>query len=224
MSWLHRAIVSLPQRLAEYGRPMQERIVFFETPTYKADACEHLLKVLALAWNTTPEDFPDGCIYNLHEEFELLDRSAPEHGDTRLLEIGWGGTQHVTYADPADVDMFVSPRVQARLLDAFMVIEQARGCSVEPFADGTLAHTVAMVPTGILRHELMGLHEDVVKGASVSWVTKVRGKRVLLKVYDRESGQRLPLLVDTGRLPKGMLSRAAERASRQASAVRGVAA
>jgi hypothetical protein len=44
---LHRAIVSLPEHMTERDHPMQERIVFFETPS--SDTCARHLEQLLVS-------------------------------------------------------------------------------------------------------------------------------------------------------------------------------
>lgn len=120
MNTLYRAIVSLPNGLCEHDRPMQERIVFFEGPhdfmrRSNAGAAEVLEKLLGLAWSADTAGWcEDGYIYNITRERDVLDEGMGE-GDTRLLEIGWGGTPRIHYAKAEDVDLFVSPRQAKRL-------------------------------------------------------------------------------------------------------------
>lgn len=125
MNTLYRAIVSLPNGLCERDRSMQERIVFFEGPydlmqRSNAGAAEVLEKLLALAWSADTTGWcEDGYIYNITRERDVLDESMGE-GDTRLLEIGWGGTPRIHYAKAEDVDLFVSPRQVGRLRAALV--------------------------------------------------------------------------------------------------------
>lgn len=124
MNTLYRAIVSLPKSLCERDRPMQERIVFFEGPygftrRSKLGAAEVLEKLLALAWSTDTTGWcEDGYIYNISREREILDEAMGE-GDSRLLEISWGGPERIGYARAEDVDLFVSP-LQVKRLRAAM--------------------------------------------------------------------------------------------------------
>jgi hypothetical protein len=90
---LHRAIVSLPEHMTERDHPMQERIVFFETPS--SDTCaRHLEQLLAAAWCVdTKEWCENGYIYNVHSAYDMK-RDAfgdAETGELYLFEIGAGG-------------------------------------------------------------------------------------------------------------------------------------
>lgn len=133
---LHRAIVSLPERLSERDRYGQDRVVFFEPPR-GVHAGAHLAQILTLAWGLTEDDHHAGCIYNVCAEGEVLndygiDDSA---GDMRLFATGSGGKVgglrfgtdpvRIHFARAADVDLFVTPRTHKRLAAALNSIEVA---------------------------------------------------------------------------------------------------
>jgi len=122
---LHRAIVSVPEHMAELGRGMQERIVFFEVPP-GAECGQHLEQLLAVAWCVNTRDWcADGAIYNIDSAPQRLgsgNYGGTETGELRLFETGCGGDSDVAvgaerlhYARARDVDLFVTPRVYARL-------------------------------------------------------------------------------------------------------------
>lgn len=124
---LHRAVVALPDAMGERDRGYQERIVFFEAPRI-ADAAAHLERLLAAAWCTDTRDWCErGFIYNVRALGELMER--PGQGATRelqLLEIGWGGgvgPDNAHYARTEDVDLFVTPRVAARLRELLAIVD-----------------------------------------------------------------------------------------------------
>ncbi|KVE22189.1 hypothetical protein WI92_22545 [Burkholderia vietnamiensis] len=126
---LYRAFVALPDALCEPGQVAQERTVFFEAPT-SAGAAAHLEQLLAAAWGVDTRGWTErGCIYNLFDAHELVARAfgAAAAGELRLLEIGAGpdgvGPDRVYYARAADVDLFVTPRVAARLRALLAIIE-----------------------------------------------------------------------------------------------------
>ena len=135
---LHRAIVSLPDRLAERDRGMQERIVFFEVPL-GLDRGQHLEQLLAMAWCVNTRDWcAEGYIYNIDSARERLNEASydsAETGELRLFETGCGGDSEwavgpdcIHYARTRDVDIFVTPRVGARLralLDDIEALYQA---------------------------------------------------------------------------------------------------
>lgn len=115
---LYRAVVALPDSMAVW--PRQERVVFFEAP--KGRNLATVVNLLTWAWRVPAEDWlRDGLIYNMWSEQELYYNSVGE-GDTRLFEIGWGGTKSVTHANPADIDLFVTPCTRARLDKALLAI------------------------------------------------------------------------------------------------------
>lgn len=110
---------------------MQERFVFFEEPydfvqRSNAGAAEVLEKLLALAWSADTTGWcEDGYIYNIARERNVLGQGMGE-GDTRLLEIGWGGTPRIHYAKAEDVDLFVSPRQLKRLRAVLVATARAK--------------------------------------------------------------------------------------------------
>lgn len=128
VTWLFRALVGLPDFLCQRDRPWQERIVFFEAPYdfgkgSNDDAARTLELLLGAAWGVSTEHWSEhGHIYNIRRERELLDEGLGE-GDTRLLEISWGGIERIGYAKAADVDLFVTPRLRARLDAALRATE-----------------------------------------------------------------------------------------------------
>ncbi|MGU7843805.1 hypothetical protein ACV22V_30610 [Burkholderia sp. AW33-5] len=126
---LHRAIVALPPELCEPGQ-YDERIVFFEAPSAES-ASAHLRQLLAVAWGVDTHDWSErGFIYNVHNPRELAERAfgAAAAGELRLLEIGGGndgvGPDRVYYARVDDVDLFVTPRVAARLRELLALVDQ----------------------------------------------------------------------------------------------------
>ena len=127
---LYRAIVSLPERMAESNRHLQERIVFFEASRL-TDPCSRLEKLLALAWCINTEGWCEqGCIYDIETAEDLLGSSyaAVDTGELRLLEIGAGGDEaigpdQVHYARAPEVDLFVTPRVATRLQELLTTVE-----------------------------------------------------------------------------------------------------
>lgn len=135
---LHRAVVALPDAMGERDRGYQERIVFFEAPRL-ADFAGHLERLLAAAWCIDTRGWCErGFIYNIRSLGELMER--PAVGATRelqLLEIGWGGgvgPDNAHYARTDDVDLFVTPRVAARLRELLAIVDTlyAAGPRSEP--------------------------------------------------------------------------------------------
>lgn len=115
---LYRAVVALPDNMAV--QPRQERIVFFETCPKNAGA--RLEVMLGALWGADTEGWLErGLIYNLWSEKELF-CSSEGKGDTRFFETGWSSANGIYYANPADIDMFVTPRTRARLDKALQVI------------------------------------------------------------------------------------------------------
>lgn len=133
---LHRAYVSLPAHLTEAERPLQERVVFFEAPA-GVKPWQHLEALLRAAWCEDTTDWCErGFVYNVTSARELFDEGAScsepparIHGyDLRLFECGWGGrdgigAEHIHYSRTVDIDLFVTPRVAARLQIAMAEIE-----------------------------------------------------------------------------------------------------
>lgn len=122
---LHRAIVSLPPRLCP-DRRLQERIVFFEVQLGHHPGT-YLERLLAITWCVNTRGWlDDGLIYNFDSARERLaggSYGSEATGELRLLEVGCGGgfssgavgPEFIHYARARDVDLFVSPRVAARL-------------------------------------------------------------------------------------------------------------
>ncbi|WP_322058458.1 hypothetical protein [Paraburkholderia sp. J63] len=124
---LHRAVVALPDAMGEPGRGYQERIVFFEAP-HGADAATHLEYLLAAAWCIDTADWCErGFIYNIRDQGELMERPATGTArELQLLEIGWGGgvgPDQAHYARTEEVDLFVTPRVAARLRELLAIVD-----------------------------------------------------------------------------------------------------
>ena len=132
LAGLHRSIVSLPDRLTERDRPLQERIVFFVKPV-GVHPGDHLQSLLAKLWDEDTTTWCEsGFIYNTSPASELLQDyagfSTPANPDLHLFEVGWGGPdgigpQHVHYARAADCDLLVPPRLHKRLAAALAQIE-----------------------------------------------------------------------------------------------------
>lgn len=150
---LHRAIVSLPLHLCEPNRPLQDRIVFFEAP-HGARCDKHLETLLAAAWCEDTTDWCErGFIYNINTARELLrDWSIGNQasGDLRLFETGAGGDcapavgpDRIHYARAADVDMFVTPRVAARLRATLAHVEHLYDVEPTRLAAVKVGHEVA---------------------------------------------------------------------------------
>ncbi|WP_157634152.1 hypothetical protein [Burkholderia ubonensis] len=116
---LHRAAVVLPDILCEPEQVAQERIVFFEAPS-SASAAAHREQLLSAAWCVDAHGWTEhGAIYNLFDAHEL---GAAAAGELHLLEIG-AGPDRVYYARAADVDLFVTPRIAARLRAQLAIVE-----------------------------------------------------------------------------------------------------
>ena len=148
---LYRANVALPDSMA--GQPLQERIVFFEAPEGRQLAT--VVNILTWAWRAPAEDWlRDGQIYNMWCEKDLYYGSVGE-GDTRLFETAWGGAKGVTHANPADIDMFVTPRTRARLdkaLQAIAASDKTRSAAAKHMLrrikeDGRLAYLIDPLTT-----------------------------------------------------------------------------
>ncbi|MBJ9594142.1 hypothetical protein [Burkholderia seminalis] len=123
---LYRAFVVLPDALRQrdsYG----ERTVFFETPRGK-DEATHLEQLLAHAWCVDTRGWAeDGAIYNIYSAAELYADKTDPAVDLRLLDIGGGsdgvGPTKAYYARTPDVDLFVTPRVAARLRELLAIVD-----------------------------------------------------------------------------------------------------
>ncbi len=137
---LHRAIVSLPPRMTEPDRPLQERIVFFEAPTVPGCSGKYLENLLAAAWCVdTSGWYEKGFVYNINTAAEQFSYAfGPEStGELRLFETGRGGEvglavgpDRIHYARATDVDLLVSPRVAARLHELSDMIEDLYAAEV----------------------------------------------------------------------------------------------
>lgn len=130
---LYRAIVSLPSHMTERDQPLQERIVFFESPSSEG-CCQYLEELLAKVWCIDTDGWCDsGYIYNVHSADELRRNSysgSDQPADLKLFEVGAGGNgiyavgpDQIHYARGHGVDLFVTPRVAARLREALDIIE-----------------------------------------------------------------------------------------------------
>lgn len=121
-SGLYCAIVTLPQHLCQRDRPLQERVVFFESKP--GDACATLERMLAVAWNTNTDGWVrDGLIYNVNSARECFDYTSEGGGDSRLFESSWGGPEGIGYHQREDMDFFVPPVRKARLEAALRSVE-----------------------------------------------------------------------------------------------------
>lgn len=138
--FLHRAIVSLPPRMTEPDRPLQERIVFFEAPTTPCRSGEYLEKLLAAAWCVDTTGWCErGFIYNINSAADQYSYAFGQEssGELRLFETGRGGEvglavgqDRIHYARAADVDLLVSPRVATRLHELSGMIEELYAAEV----------------------------------------------------------------------------------------------
>lgn len=146
---LMRAFVSLPSGMCEADRPLQERIVFFESTS--TDSCARdLEQLLALAWRVDTTNWSDlGYIYNIYSAQELLSSGdqASGAGELVLLEVGSGGDDplavgpdRIHYARSHNIDLFVSPRVNTRLRELMAAVEHLYEC--EPVRRLRGAHAI----------------------------------------------------------------------------------
>ncbi|CAG2382988.1 MULTISPECIES: hypothetical protein [Burkholderia] len=124
---LYRAFVVLPDALCQSRGSYEERTVFFEAPR-GADEAAHLQRLLAHAWCVDTQDWAeDGAIYNIYSAAELYADKTDPTVDLRLLDIGGGpdgvGPTKAYYARTADVDLFVTPRVAARLRELLAIVD-----------------------------------------------------------------------------------------------------
>ncbi|AIY44216.1 hypothetical protein LT85_p037 (plasmid) [Collimonas arenae] len=129
---LFRAIVSLPVVMADDSRVMQDRIVFFESPS-RLEPGLRLEKLLAAIWCRDTENWCErGYIYNIDSVNGLFDRAFGDEstGELRLFETGSGGEvtpavgpDRIHYARENEVDLFVTPRVAGRLRELLDAIE-----------------------------------------------------------------------------------------------------
>ena len=123
---LFRAIVSLPEVMCPADETMHERIVFFSPPADCASSGQHLENLLSYVWNVATHGWcDDGRIYNITTESALAWDGVSQDSDARLFEIGWGGPDGVTYADPARVDFLVAPALKLRLQNVLAKIKAA---------------------------------------------------------------------------------------------------
>lgn len=123
---LMRAIVSLPANLCPKGEPLHERVIFFDAP--RVNPADYLQTLLSHTWHSDASAWPCDSIYNVQAASALVEEGVSEDVDARLFEVGWGGPEGVTFADPARVDLFLSPVLKARLLG---VLEGLRSGGVE---------------------------------------------------------------------------------------------
>ncbi|WP_321944802.1 hypothetical protein [Burkholderia cenocepacia] len=124
---LYRAFVVLPDALCRTRGAFEERTVFFEAPR-GSDEAAHLQQLLAHAWCVDTQDWAeDGAIYNIYSAAELYADKTDPAVDLRLLDIGGGpdgvGPTKAYYARTPDVDLFVTPRVAARLRELLAIVD-----------------------------------------------------------------------------------------------------
>jgi hypothetical protein len=123
---MYRAFVVLPDALCRSHGAFEERTVFFEAPR-GVDEAAHLQRLLAHAWCVdTQNRAEDGAIYNLYSAVEhYADKTDPAI-DLRPLDIGAGpdgvGPTKAYYSRTPDVDLFVTPRVAARLRELLAIV------------------------------------------------------------------------------------------------------
>ncbi|MCA7888883.1 hypothetical protein LGM58_37525 [Burkholderia contaminans] len=124
---LYRAFVVLPAALCRSRGSYDERTVFFEAPRGKDEAA-HLEQLLSTAWCVDTQGWAeDGAIYNIYSAAELYERNPDPTADLGLLDIGGGtdgvGPANAYYARTPDVDLFVTPRVAARLRELLAIVD-----------------------------------------------------------------------------------------------------
>lgn len=127
---LHRAIVDLPDSLAQPDRPLQARIIFFESPGDKP-ARDHLVQILSSAWCIDASELARRGMISVSSAAEILhQRDHGAAGDLALFVIGSGGDslpavglERLHYARAHDVDLFTTPRLTARLQETLRLIE-----------------------------------------------------------------------------------------------------
>lgn len=144
---LMRAIVGLPAHLCPKGEPLHERIVFFDAP--RVNPGDYLQTLLSHAWHTNVSAWPCDSFYNVQAASALVEEGVSDNVDARLFEVGWGGPEGVTFADPARVELFVSPVLKARLQ---AVLDGLHGAGVErlrPPAEPALAEAERTAPEAI---------------------------------------------------------------------------
>ncbi|MDN7472585.1 hypothetical protein QZM43_32450 [Burkholderia orbicola] len=124
---LYRAFVVLPDALLQSRGSFEERTVFFEVPRGKDEAA-HLEQLLAHAWCVDTRGWAeDGAIYNIYSAADLYADKTDPAVDLRLLDIGGGpdgvGPTKAYYTRTPDVDLFVTPRVAARLRELLAIVD-----------------------------------------------------------------------------------------------------
>jgi len=129
---LHRAVVALPPLMVRGDDAFEERIVFFESPDSMQSA-KHLESLLSVAWCVNAENWcENGYIYNVRSIHELKVETFSSDSTTELyvLETGRGGNgitaigpDRIHYARESQVDIFVTPRVAARLHELLEAVE-----------------------------------------------------------------------------------------------------
>jgi hypothetical protein len=129
---LYRATVCVDDVLGESADEAHERVVFFEAPPLVHPGL-HIEKLLAAAWCIEYADWLErGQIYGVESGQSLLASSygAVDTGELRLFEIGAGGEpdeaigpDRIRYARAHEIDLFVTPRATARLLQHISTIE-----------------------------------------------------------------------------------------------------
>ncbi|MCW5323714.1 hypothetical protein D5039_21990 [Verminephrobacter aporrectodeae subsp. tuberculatae] len=125
---LFRAFVTLPEHMCPDGQPRHERVVFFEVFN-KSNALIYLQPLLAHAWVQDTSDWvKHGYIHGIELVRTRQYNGLSENRDVRVFELD---SNHkdcirrdgVYYANPAQVDLFTSPKVQIRLRQALRSIE-----------------------------------------------------------------------------------------------------
>lgn len=128
---LHRAIVDLPDSLAQPDRPLQSRIIFFESPGDRP-ARERLVQILSTAWCIDASELARrGMITSVLSAAEMLHhREHNATGDLVYFVTGSGGEsvpavgpERLHFARAHDVDLFTTPRLTARLQETLRLIE-----------------------------------------------------------------------------------------------------
>ncbi|MCW5319659.1 hypothetical protein D5039_00215 [Verminephrobacter aporrectodeae subsp. tuberculatae] len=119
---LGRAFVTLPEHMCPDGQP-HERVVFFEAPS-QDNAFVFLQTLLAHTWSQETSNWvKDGHIHGVTTMCFLLYSGLSENRDFRFFELDSDPKNGVRYANPAQVDLFVTPKVQTRLHKVLRSIE-----------------------------------------------------------------------------------------------------
>lgn len=193
-SWLHRAIVSVPESLSRDGG---DRVVFFDTPKHDTPAGNFLQQLLAQLWDVDPAEL-DQCIYNVEGEYDLAGRAYGGNdlmrGDLCLLETGAGGhpphavgPKHIHYAEADKVDLYVTTRHAQRIRQALQRVELMRRREERGQDPKAPAWIVSQARDEILAAEVP---------------SKLEGQGPIYKVNMRRPGEAYadPILVDGAQL------------------------